>query len=430
MVYVSTMAGILAVIIIYLLYRQRQWNKEVERIAHVISHHSASQPLELPISSSQSLQLLIYAIERRHKDIGHQQQEMLQDNERLRAIFANATVGLIAVNERLHIEAVNHMACKMFDIDVDDAKGRYILESIRNPHLESLVRYVVVNGEPLSSDVELSTGNELILRVSISPLKVDNRVNGAVISLEDITELKRLDQVKAELVANMSHEIKTPLTSIKGFAETLLEGAMDNRETCRRFLTIIDSEADRMSRLINDSLTLSRLESQDHDISIEPINLHELIANILDMVDSSAKTKNIDVTFYDRATGMKIDGNEDRMHQLMLNLIDNAIKYTPSGGKVTITIKDEGENAFISVKDTGIGIAKEHIPRLFERFYRVDKGRSRNMGGTGLGLAIVKHVVMSMNGTIDVNSELGRGTEFIVRLPKRYSAHPSDPVAG
>jgi two-component system phosphate regulon sensor histidine kinase PhoR len=112
----------------------------------------------------------------------------------------------------------------------------------------------------------------------------------------------------------------------------------------------------------------------------------------------------------------------------MLNLIDNAIKYTPSGGKVTIMIKDEGEDAFISVKDTGIGIAKEHIPRLFERFYRVDKGRSRNMGGTGLGLAIVKHVVMSMNGTIDVNSELGRGTEFIVRLPKHYSAHPSDPV--
>jgi len=410
-----------AAVALYCWHMQRKEQHSVNRIADIISAHGGKGELVLPMYGAAHLQLLRYAIERWYKRILQGEQDVVENNRRLEAIFANATVGLIAVNERLYIEAINPMACKMFDIDSQEANNRYILEAIRNTRLESLVRYVVVNGQQLSSDIELSTGRQLILRVSISPLKTGEHISGAVISLEDITELKRLDQVKAELVANMSHEIKTPLTSIKGFAETLLNGAMDDRELCRRFLTIIDSEADRMARLINDSLTLSRLENQDQDVVIEPVKLHKIMVNILDIVDAAAKAKNIDVAFLEQDPDLSIDGNEDRLHQLMLNLVDNAIKYTPAGGKVTISIKDAGDDVFISVKDTGIGIAKEHIPRLFERFYRVDKGRSRSMGGTGLGLAIVKHVVMSMNGSIEVNSEVGRGSEFIVRLPKRYS---------
>jgi len=314
------------------------------------------------------------------------------------------------------------MACKIFNIKSEEAKGRYILEAIRDVHLESMARSVIANDSSLSDDIEIMTDNhQLILRVSISPLETNSGISGAVISLEDITELKQLEQVKADLVANMSHEIKTPLTSIKGFTETLLDGAMDDHETCKRFLTIINSEADRMSRLISDSLTLSRLENQEQNIGYEQVNIYNVISNVLSMLDTSAEAKNISITFNAQTPEMTIEGDEDRIHQLMLNLIDNAIKYTPANGKVTVTLRDEGDNVLISVKDTGIGIAKEHIPRLFERFYRVDKGRSRNMGGTGLGLAIVKHVVMSMNGTIDVDSKLGEGTEFIVHLPKRHS---------
>jgi len=414
--------ALLGAIIAYFIRKQSIISNDAKKLVQALFDARAKGHLQLPLVKSSDLQYIAYSIEKWNKELEERQIQLLNENKRLKEIFFNATVGLIAINDRLYIEAINDMACKIFNIKSEEAKGRYILEAIRDVHLESMARSVIANDSSLSDDIEIMTDNhQLILRVSISPLETNSGISGAVISLEDITELKQLEQVKADLVANMSHEIKTPLTSIKGFTETLLDGAMDDHETCKRFLTIINSEADRMSRLISDSLTLSRLENQEQNIGYEQVNIYNVISNVLSMLDTSAEAKNISITFNAQTPEMTIEGDEDRIHQLMLNLIDNAIKYTPANGKVTVTLRDEGDNVLISVKDTGIGIAKEHIPRLFERFYRVDKGRSRNMGGTGLGLAIVKHVVMSMNGTIDVDSKLGEGTEFIVHLPKRHS---------
>jgi len=422
LIYFATLVALLGAIIAYFIRKQSIISNDAKKLVQALFDARAKGHLQLPLVKSSDLQYIAYSIEKWNKELEERQIQLLNENKRLKEIFFNATVGLIAINDRLYIEAINDMACKIFNIKSEEAKGRYILEAIRDVHLESMARSVIANDSSLSDDIEIMTDNhQLILRVSISPLETNSGISGAVISLEDITELKQLEQVKADLVANMSHEIKTPLTSIKGFTETLLDGAMDDHETCKRFLTIINSEADRMSRLISDSLTLSRLENQEQNIGYEQVNIYNVISNVLSMLDTSAEAKNISITFNAQTPEMTIEGDEDRIHQLMLNLIDNAIKYTPANGKVTVTLRDEGDNVLISVKDTGIGIAKEHIPRLFERFYRVDKGRSRNMGGTGLGLAIVKHVVMSMNGTIDVDSKLGEGTEFIVHLPKRHS---------
>jgi two-component system phosphate regulon sensor histidine kinase PhoR len=243
-------------------------------------------------------------------------------------------------------------------------------------------------------------------------------MRGAVLLIQDITEMKQLEEVRKDFVANVSHELKTPLTSIQGFIETLQNGALENRETAYKFLNIIQLESDRLSRLINDILSLSELESGKGSKLIEKINLVEIVQETLEMMKSYAKTKQISIGSVFACNPIWIQANRDRVKQMLINLIDNAIKYTLEGGSVTVLVEELGDKVVLRVRDTGIGIAKEHIPRIFERFYRVDKSRSRSQGGTGLGLAIVKHIILSMKGRIEVSSELGKGSEFIIHIPK------------
>ncbi len=226
-----------------------------------------------------------------------------------------------------------------------------------------------------------------------------------------------MEQMRSDFAANVSHELKTPLTSIKGFVETLLEGAVEDTGTAKKFLEIIGIETDRLSRLINDVLSLSEIELKKGSTFSKRINISLILKDTIEMMKSHARVKEISLGHLFASDEIWINANIDRIKQMAINLIDNAIKYTPQGGSVTVLLEDIGDKIVLRVRDTGIGIAKEHIPRIFERFYRVDKGRSRTMGGTGLGLAIVKHIVKSMNGHIEVYSEPGRGTEFAVHIP-------------
>ena len=278
--------------------------------------------------------------------------------------------------------------------------------------------------------------NRRPLRLYVSPMKQDDVVVGAVALVEDITELRRLEQVRTDFAANVSHELKTPLTSIKGFVETLQAGAINQPEMAQKFLNIIMMEADRLTRLINDILSISKLESGDDQVTNERIRLDKMASDVVDMLSIHAKEKEITLHTSIDPDPVVIWGNPDRVEQMLINLVDNGIKYNKPGGSVTVKVFDNEKNVNLLVSDTGIGIAEEHIPRLFERFYRVDKGRSRSMGGTGLGLAIVKHIVMSMNGLIEVHSKLGEGTEFLVTLPKEapvvekkaQPAHPQEDI--
>ncbi len=261
------------------------------------------------------------------------------------------------------------------------------------------------------------------VRLYMTPMTKDGAVVGAVALVEDITELRRLEQVRTDFAANVSHELKTPLTSIKGFVETLQNGAIANPETAQKFLKIIMLEADRLTRLINDSLSISKLESGADNPPRESIRLDKMAHEISEMLSILASEKDVTIRSRENAEPSYVYGNPDQMEQMLINLIENAIKYNRHGGSVNVSVFNNEKTVNLLISDTGIGIPEEHLPRLFERFYRVDKGRSRSMGGTGLGLAIVKHIASNMGAMIEVHSKFGEGTEFLITFP---SARPPE----
>lgn len=244
-----------------------------------------------------------------------------------------------------------------------------------------------------------------------------NRLKGAVIVIHDITELKKLEIMRKDFVANVSHELRTPITSIRGFSETLLEGELNDKEAAEQFLNIIYKESNRMQLLIEDLLTLSRLEDENFHLVLNKFNMKELLDEILPPLLLKMKEKQL--TFSSSIEeNLELKADMEKIKQIFINLIDNAIHYTPECGKISITVTSTSEYVHIKVSDTGIGIENKALPRIFERFYRVDKARSRNTGGTGLGLAIVKHIVEVHDGKIEIDSEVNKGTNMHVYLPK------------
>lgn len=332
--------------------------------------------------------------------------ESLEKQNRLEAILKSMDSGVIAIDNSGNIIMMNPFSKQLFSV-----RGDTLGMNIGNvPCLSSVFEY-------LESDDKVTTmrtpeGKDLKMKKADILGERMNKV-GVVIVIQDITDIKRLENLRSQFVANVSHELKTPLTSIKGFSETLRY--VNDEKTRIKFLDIINEEAERLTRLINDILSLSSLE-QNRELKVEEIDTVEEIRRICDMLHQMAVAKSIELTL--TASGNPIlMGDRDNFNQMVINLVDNAIKYTEPNGKVKVRIEKSGGNLILSVKDTGIGIPEEHLPRLFERFYRVDKSRDRAKGGTGLGLAIVKHIVMSMKGEIKVESEIGRGTTFIVSIP-------------
>lgn len=327
--------------------------------------------------------------------------------------------GIIVVDAKMHILLVTPVARKLTGI-APNSEGVAVSEACKNVNLEGVFGEAMRREGVYTNEVAARTAvgrGHRPLRFYVSPMRQDGKVVGALAMVEDITELRRLEQVRTDFVANVSHELKTPLTSIKGFVETLLDGAINNPPMAEKFLKIIMLEAERLTRLINDILSISKLESGMTDAPTERIQLDKMAFEVADMLRIHAEEKQVTINAHRNKKPVYIVGNPDHVEQMLINLIENAIKYNKPGGSVTVHVFGNDREANLTISDTGIGIPEEHLPRLFERFYRVDKGRSRSMGGTGLGLAIVKHIVRGMNGEIEVHSKFGEGTEFLVTLP-------------
>ncbi len=347
-------------------------------------------------------------------------------NHVLSMVMSQMQNGIIAVDQNLKVIYITSVAKKLLGI-TGNPEYKSISEASKDVKLDDVFREAMHQDGVYTNEVAARTAvgrGHRPLRLYVSPMRRDENVVGALAIIEDITELRRLEQVRTDFAANVSHELKTPLTSIRGFVETLQAGAIDNPEMARKFLNIIMMEAERLTRLINDILSISKLESGNYDTTTERIRLDKKARDVCEMLSIHASEKQVTIINRLNDEPVYIIGNPDRVEQLLINLTENAIKYNVPGGSVTVQVFSNADEANVSISDTGIGIAEENLPRLFERFYRVDKGRSRQMGGTGLGLAIVKHIVRSMNGEIEVHSKLGQGTEFLVTLPLAPKEQP------
>jgi len=346
--------------------------------------------------------------------------EIKERNVKTNAILSSMINGVIAVDNNKNVMFVNSSAEQMFNFKESDIVGKHILKVLRNNKLDDQIHNMISNNIMMRIELEVDEPEKRIFNLYSNPIvssEVGNEKIGVVIIIQDVTEMKKLENMRKDFVANVSHELKTPLTSIKGFVETLLDGAAEQSVVRDKFLGIIDVEVERLNSLIEDLLVLSEIEKNETVANYEEINILHSTKNIMEMLNGVAKARDISLMFHCEESLPTLLGSEGWFKQMVVNLVDNAIKYTNEGGEVRVHLSKEDEHIRLSVKDNGVGISEEHLDRLFERFYRVDKARSRSIGGTGLGLAIVKHVVISFGGIIDVKSKEGQGTEFIVLLP-------------
>lgn len=319
--------------------------------------------------------------------------------------------GVIAVDSQYKILLVNPICFDILGLESNYvAQGDTMYKIIRNEEVIDLVEKAVLTGESNIKEIHY-THSESILRIHINPINgLNNNIEGCIIVIEDVTQMRKLEQMRTDFVSNVSHELKTPLTSIKGFVETLKNGALNTPETAMRFLDIIEIESDRLYRLINDILTLSDIEQMKSDRDQSLVDLKGVANEVYEMMKLSAEEKKLQL-IVDVDSDAKLYANRDRIKQMLINLVDNALKYTEVG-KIEVVGKVTSKGIHIKVSDTGIGFDEVHKDRLFERFYRVDKGRSRNKGGTGLGLSIVKHIALLYDGQIYVESTPNKGTTF------------------
>ena len=335
-----------------------------------------------------------------------------KERDRLQEILAGMSEGVLVVGPDGRALMINPAFYRLFDL-AGDFTGRPVLEIIRHPGIARLVEDTLRLGEPQSVQIELALPERRTLLLASAALS-----RGAVVAARDTTELTRVADMRRDFVANVSHELKTPLAAIRGYAETLRDGALEEPPTARRFTERILNQSQRLQALLDDLLTLSRLEGVASSLELEPVDLHALVRRAVELVSAAAREKRVEIEVEESPVPPLL-GNADELERLLLNLLENAIKYNRPDGKVQLRLSRSDGEAVLEVGDTGIGIPPESIPRLFERFYRVDKGRAREEGGTGLGLAIVKHVAQAHGGTVEVESRLGHGSTFHVRLPIR-----------
>jgi len=341
------------------------------------------------------------------------------EEERLKTLIENMGSSLMMIGREGNISIVNRVFLERFGMQIDDVQGK-VFRTIGLPKsLEQFIDHVFLTEMPYRQQIKMEVQQELYNKeVYGAPVIGDHgRWLGVVIVMHDITELVRLEQIRKDFVANVSHELRTPITSIKGFSETLLDGAYKDEKMLLSFLEIIYKESNRLQMLIQDLLELSKIEQHGFTVNIMPMGLQDVLIRGAELTGPRLDEKNM--SFYvDIARDVQVMGDANRIIQIVTNLITNAITYSPEKTTVTIRLKENETYGILEIEDQGIGIEKHEIARVFERFYRVDRARSRNSGGTGLGLAIVKHLVEAHHGRIQVESEVGVGTKMIVMIPK------------
>jgi two-component system phosphate regulon sensor histidine kinase PhoR len=331
--------------------------------------------------------------------------------------------GVVAVDSRRRLLFANEAAERLFGLGTGSV-GRLVAELVRSPRVQEAVDLTLAGPGTHRTELVLSgtegraTMGPRNLSVQGTPLP-GSPPPGAVLVFHDVTDLRRLERMRQDFVANASHELKTPLASIKAYTETLMDGALDDTAVNLRFLGQIDEQADRLNQLIQDLLSLARIEAGASAFHHAPLRLGPVVRKIAEAHRSRAEAKGLTyVLNLPAGEGPLVRADDEAVRQILDNLIDNAVKYTPERGRIVVDFRSGPESALLEVKDTGIGIPRDDLPRVFERFYRVDKARSRELGGTGLGLSIVKNLVVSLGGRVTVESRVGEGSTFRLELPR------------
>ncbi|MBH5318496.1 PAS domain S-box protein [Paenibacillus sp. GSMTC-2017] len=348
-----------------------------------------------------------------------QMTQIKQNESQLESVLANMINGIVMIDAQGQILLMNRRAEEVLGFSARELVGRHFVEAKQQYELAQIIQESLDTRRHIREEITFYFPEERLLELNLVPISQSGpgAFGGVLLVLQDVSAIRRLERMRSEFVANVSHELKTPITAVKGFAETLLGGAVKDEETTRSFLQIIYDESERLNRLIGDILELSKIESRRVPLIFSPVELDTFIANTFRLLESEAKLKGIQLDKNIEA-GLFVEADEDRLRQIMMNLLSNGINYTPEGGRVSVTVDaSDMDHIRIQIKDTGIGIPRKDLPRIFERFYRVDKARSRSSGGTGLGLSIVKHLVELHKGTISVDSTSGAGTTFIIELP-------------
>lgn len=414
----SMVAGALCVLmlgasgtLLSVLFVSRTRGRSVEHLRRAVARIDDA-PLHPALASEE---LLVAELGDRVDRMRGEHQHMEAERERLAAILSSMTEGVIAIDAEENILLANQASHAAMEGEPATAISRPLREFVRSVQVHDLVRAALKLERPDPIECELPRSNRIVtVRADIiggDPPK------GAVLTLHDISELRRLERIRREFVANVSHELKTPLTAIQACADTLADGAIDDPEPARRFVKRIDEQCGRLAEMIGDMLELARIESGREVLEISRIDPARLLSDLAREHENVAETNGLSIAVEIQTEPFTIESDLTSLRTLVTNLVDNAIKYTPAGGSVRLELDRDDEVAEIRVRDSGIGIDRAHIKRIFQRFYRVDSARSRESGGSGLGLAIVKHLAQQLAGAVEVESEPGVGTTFSLRLP-------------
>ncbi|MEH7276828.1 two-component system histidine kinase PnpS [Neobacillus vireti] len=410
------------VVFIYLGYRiTARYSKPIEAATHVaIELAEGNYWARVEGDERSETRMLSSSINVLAKNLQEMSKAQEIQQDRLSALIENMGAGLLLIDSGGFINLINKGYTEIFHVISTNYLNKAYYEVIEQEEIRNVIGEVFRTEQKVKKHLLLPLGIErrYFDVQGIPIIGINNVWKGVLLVFHDITEIKKLEQMRKDFVANVSHELKTPVTSIKGFTETLIDGAMNNQDTLEAFLSIIHKESDRMQKLIQDLLDFSKIEQHGFKLYIQNLDLLELINEVITMLDKKAKLKNIRLELEINREELYIQGDYDRLKQVFINLISNAILYTQPNGNVKISLFDHEKTVKIHVKDSGVGIKKEEIPRIFERFYRVDRARARDSGGTGLGLAIVKHLVEAHHGNINVRSTVGEGSEFIIELHK------------
>ncbi|HEV8069784.1 MAG TPA: ATP-binding protein [Planctomycetaceae bacterium] len=372
-----------------------------------------------PRGSARNLESAIESMNRqletRIEELQRKSRQLQESTERLETVLGSMVEGVVAVDDSQRILFANRAARNLLDMQVTNPVGRPIWEVIRHARIDEVIRTVLAGGEATSLEIDLPR-KHAVVAVLASRLP-GNPTSGVVLVFHNVTELRRLENIRREFVSNVSHELKTPLTAIQAYAETLLDGALDEPEHRTKFVERIGEQAGRLHALIQDLLRLAQIESGDNVFDVRAVEVSPVVRECIDEHLAVAESKSQRLVTQAPAADLNVMADEEGLHTILGNLIDNAVKYTQDGGTISVRWRIDDGMARIDVQDNGPGIPAEHQSRIFERFYRVDRARSRDVGGTGLGLSIVKHLVQEFDGSIGISSEPGSGTTFTVRLP-------------
>jgi two-component system phosphate regulon sensor histidine kinase PhoR len=412
---ISLGAAVLALVIAFLVSRSLSLRvSRLKRLAEGLAGAASDQPL---VSDSQDD---LASLERSLTGVARELRTLVDRlrfvSARREAILGGMAEGVLAVDPDLRVTFCNRAFLRAIGFRGESFERLSLLELARDPALHELIRSVVVKGEAGKLRFHLSAATPRIFEVQATPLVMASG-RGAIAIFHDTTDLERLEQVRKDFVANVSHELRTPLAGIIGYSDTLLDGALDDAENRRRFVEVIRTNAVRLGSIAADLLVLSELESGTDPSEPEVVSVRAVLDAALTTVEAEARARDVRLVRED-IQDVHAAGSRLRLEQALLNLLANAIKFNRAGGEARVRVVSQADGRIsIFVSDSGVGIPSQDLPRIFERFYRVDKARSRQVGGTGLGLSIVKHVVERMNGTVHVESQLGRGSTFTLLLP-------------